>query len=104
MSTPKMKLKECVNAVKDAISRFADFAGTSSISQFWYYILAVAISSGIVGVIAGDLGQNIFSLITLIPTIAVAVRRINDVGKSRWFLLVPVYNIVLLASPSKTLQ
>ena len=99
-----MNLEDFVDAVKDALSRFADFAGTSTISQFWYYILAIAISSGIIGVIAGDLGQNLYSLITFIPTIAIAFRRMNEVGKSKWFLLVPIYNIVLLASPSKTGQ
>ena len=41
------------------------------------------------------------SLITLIPTIAVAVRRMHDVGKSGWFILVPIYNLVLVLSPSK---
>jgi uncharacterized membrane protein YhaH (DUF805 family) len=32
---------------------------------------------------------------TLIPSIAVGVRRMHDVGKSGWFLLIPIYNLVL---------
>tara|TARA_B110000459_G_scaffold179685_1_gene205868 strand:- start:986 stop:1153 length:168 start_codon:yes stop_codon:yes gene_type:complete len=31
----------------------------------------------------------------LIPGIAVAVRRMHDVGKSGWFILIPIYNIIL---------
>jgi len=44
---------------------------------------------------------NLISLATLIPTIAVAVRRMHDVGKSGWFVLVPIYNFILTVTPSK---
>jgi uncharacterized membrane protein YhaH (DUF805 family) len=88
-------------AIKDAFKRFSDFSGVSTRSQFWYYILGNAIASTIASIIAGNNGENLISLITLIPTIAVSVRRMHDVGKSGWFILVPVYNIVLFATPSK---
>ncbi|MFM8869267.1 MAG: DUF805 domain-containing protein [Candidatus Nanopelagicus sp.] len=52
-------------------------------------------------VIIGDLGGNIIAFGTLIPTLAVAVRRVHDVGKSGWFILVPIYNIILFVTPSK---
>lgn len=32
---------------------------------------------------------------TLIPYIAVTVRRMHDVGKSGWFMLIPIYNLIL---------
>ena len=89
------------DAVKDAFSRFADFSGVSTRPQYWYFVLADAIASGVVTLTAGDMAQNVLSLITLLPNISVAVRRMHDVGKSGWFILVPIYNIVLLASPSK---
>ena len=44
----------------------------------------------------------VYALITLIPGLAVAVRRMHDVGKSGWFLLIPIYNIVLLCSEGTT--
>lgn len=31
----------------------------------------------------------------LIPSIAVGVRRMHDVGKSGWILLIPIYNLIL---------
>ncbi|CAB4595872.1 unannotated protein [freshwater metagenome] len=90
-----------IDAVKDAFTRFADFSGVSTRPQYWYFVLADAIASGVVTLTAGDMAQNVLSLITLLPNISVAVRRMHDVGKSGWFILVPIYNIVLLASPSK---
>ena len=37
----------------------------------------------------------IWNFALLIPSLAVAVRRMHDVGKSGWFLLVPIYNLIL---------
>lgn len=37
----------------------------------------------------------IISLIFIIPSIAVGVRRMHDVGKSGWFILIPIYNLIL---------
>lgn len=90
-----------IDALKDGFNRFADFSGVSSRSQYWYFILGTTIATVIAQVSFGDLGGNLVSLITLIPTIAVAVRRMHDVGKSGWFILVPIYNIILLVTPSK---
>lgn len=37
----------------------------------------------------------IYSLAALIPALAVGVRRMHDVGKSGWYLLIPIYNLIL---------
>ena len=100
MSDKNPIFSDFINAVKDAFSRFIDFAGVSTRPQFWYYILATAISSAVVGAAFGENGQNALTLIILLPTIAVSIRRMHDVGKSGWFILIPIYNIVLLASPT----
>ena len=93
-----------IDAVKDGFNRFADFSGVSTRSQYWYFILGTTIASVIAQIAFGDLGGNLVSLITLIPTIAVAVRRMHDVGKSGWFILVPIYNLVLVLTPSMGLH
>lgn len=94
-------LTQLIDALKDGFNRFADFSGVSSRSQYWYFILGTTIASVIAQLAFGDLGGNLVSLITLIPTIAVAIRRMHDVGKSGWFILIPIYNLILVLSPSK---
>jgi len=42
---------------------------------------------------------TIYGLVVLIPGIAVAIRRMHDVGKSGWFILIPIYNLVLAVTP-----
>ena len=36
-----------------------------------------------------------YELAVLVPTISVAIRRMHDVGKSGWFILIPIYNLIL---------
>jgi len=88
-------------ALKDGLNRYADFSGVSTRSQYWYFILSTTLAAIIAQIAFGDFGGNLVSIITLLPTIAVAVRRMHDVGKSGWFILVPIYNLVLAVSPSK---
>ena len=90
-----------ITATKDGFIRYADFSGVSSRSQYWYFILSTTLAAIIAQIAFGDFGGNLVSIITLIPTIAVAVRRMHDVGKSGWFILVPIYNFILAVSPSK---
>jgi len=90
-----------VEATRDGFIRFADFSGVSTRAQYWYFVLSTTIASLIAQVAFGDFGGNLVSIITLLPTIAVAVRRMHDVGKSGWFILIPIYNLILAVSPSK---
>jgi uncharacterized membrane protein YhaH (DUF805 family) len=53
----------------------------------------------VLGFVDGLMGtsvlSNIYTLAVLIPGIAVGVRRMHDVGKSGWYCLIPIYNLVL---------
>ena len=37
----------------------------------------------------------IYYLGTFVPVLALGVRRMHDVGKSGWFLIIPIYNLIL---------
>jgi|GEM_PF-6714767 len=40
----------------------------------------------------------IYLLAVIVPSLAVGVRRMHDVGKSGWYLLIPLYNFILAVS------
>jgi uncharacterized membrane protein YhaH (DUF805 family) len=89
-----------IDAVKDGFNRYADFSGLSTRAQYWYFILATNLATFVGSFMVGEMVGNLISLLAIIPTIAVAVRRMHDVGKSGWFILVPIYNLILLVTPS----
>lgn len=82
-----------------ALQNYAVFGGRARRSEYWYFFLFNMIFAIIIAVISGILTSpwldNIYTLATLLPSIAVAVRRMHDVNKSGWFILIPFYNLIL---------
>ena len=81
-------------------NKYAEFNGRARRKEYWMFTLFYLIFY--YGLIALTLVADflsifalIFSLALLIPSIAVGIRRMHDVDKSGWFLLIPIYNLVL---------
>lgn len=95
-----------MDAVQSVLNKYATFSGRATRSEYWYWVLAMCIVSIVLNIIGGQVAilmilSPIFSLATLVPTIAVAIRRMHDVGKSGWFILIPLYNLYLAIQPSE---
>jgi uncharacterized membrane protein YhaH (DUF805 family) len=101
------------------LRRYAEFSGRSRRKEYWMFFLFVLIVSIVLGWLDSALGLGgssssslatgekmggafaynagvlgtIFSLATLIPGIAVAVRRLHDTDRSGWWLLI-VFTII----------
>ena len=92
------------NAITTCFNKYATFAGRASRSEYWYFYLLyiIAYVAGMILDATAGSGyiQYLFIVPLWLPQIAVGVRRMHDVGKSGWFLLIPIYNLVLLCSES----
>jgi uncharacterized membrane protein YhaH (DUF805 family) len=88
-----------MNYFLTALQKYADFDGRASRSEYWYFFLFNVLISIAVGVVAAliklPILSTIYSLVMLLPGIAVAIRRMHDVDKSGWFCLIPIYNLIL---------
>ena len=87
------------------LKKYATFNGRAGLSEYWWYFLFILLGNlvfssidSFLGTTAGFMYQGnievktslfngIFSLLTLIPSIAVATRRLHDVNKSGWWQL-----------------
>jgi len=80
-----------VGAIKAGFSNYANFRGTASRPEYWYWslftVLASLISSSIEMVVPLVSISSLFSIATLIPSLAVSVRRLRDAGYSWTWLL-----------------
>ena len=80
-------------------NKYALFNGRARRAEYWYFTLFNVIISFALGFLAGMIKMpwiaSIYSIAVLIPGIAVAIRRMHDVGKSGWFILIPIYNLIL---------
>ena len=85
------------NAIKTCLKdKYANFKGRASRSEFWFFYLFLAIGYAIsistifisIKLFIGTI--SIFALAMIIPSIAVTVRRLHDINKSGWFILLPL--------------
>jgi uncharacterized membrane protein YhaH (DUF805 family) len=80
------------------LRRAFDFNTRSSRAEFWWFTLFQILISVAIIIILPVL-STLFSLIVLIPGIAVAIRRLHDIGKSGWWLLalfIPLIGLIVL--------
>jgi uncharacterized membrane protein YhaH (DUF805 family) len=91
-------------AIRSFWSRFADFKGRSRRSEYWYVQLFLVVTNlAVAGIdlalMDGDVdrfiangGGGIVGLIwifaTIVPALAVLIRRLHDTGKTGWWALV----------------
>ena len=99
--------------------RYADFSGRSRRKEYWMFQLLVVIVYIVLSVLMGmgaptvdpltgelsgggamaTIGMGllaVFWLGTIIPAIAVSVRRMHDQDRSGWWILVPIANLIFL--------
>lgn len=82
-----------VEATKLFFTRYTDFNGRSRRSEFWWAQLTVGILGSVIAMIIPNLSW-IWSLIVLIPSIAISLRRLHDIGKSGWWYLINLIPVV----------
>lgn len=81
------------------LQNYAKFEGRARRSEYWYFVLFNTVISLVLGVIDEFLGigflGSLYSLAILVPSLAVTARRMHDVNKSAWFMIIPIYNLIL---------
>ena len=85
-------------AVKVCFSKYADFSGRASRPEYWWFFLFILLVSAATSLFSNTLSA-LFSLATLVPSIAAAARRLHDTNRSGWWqliVLVPVVGLVVL--------
>lgn len=91
-------------AIVSVFSKYAEFSGRARRSEYWYFVLFQILLSAALTLVAymvpalAILG-SIASLALFIPSLAVQVRRLHDIGKSGWYIFIvfiPLVGVILL--------
>jgi len=93
----------------EVLKKYAVFQGRARRKEYWMFTLfnvLIAMGLAFIDVFAGLANEDgvgalstIYSLAVLLPGLGVAVRRLHDIGRSGWWLLialVPVVGAVVL--------
>lgn len=100
------------------LKRYADFSGRSRRKEFWFFFLLWLVGYFVIMYLDSALGLGgtatgyaeggsvgfsmtggvltyLYIAAMFIPFLAVGVRRMHDQDKSGWFILIPIYNLIL---------
>ncbi|MBQ5710127.1 MAG: DUF805 domain-containing protein [Alistipes sp.] len=85
------------------LKQYADFSGRARRTEYWMFTLFNFIFSFVLGFVLAFIGLGflgyIYTIAILIPSLAVCIRRLHDIGKSGWWYLigfVPVVGTIVL--------
>jgi uncharacterized membrane protein YhaH (DUF805 family) len=91
------------DAIKSGFSNYVNFSDRACRSEYWYWVLFVIIGIIVTRIIDYGIGYSItyflFSLAVFIPGIAIGVRRLHDLDRSGWWLLlglIPLVGAIIL--------
>ena len=89
-----------IEAVRECFRKYGDFSGRALRPEYWWWLVGYVIAGSILATIdafvVSLLDQEdafsplylVFVLAVLLPSLAVTSRRLHDIGKSGWWLLV----------------
>lgn len=87
-----------MNWYLSALRNYAVFEGRARPKEYWFYVL-ISLVAYLLLAVPGGIPAAIYLLATLIPSIAVTVRRLHDTSRSGWWYLlvfVPILGGIVL--------
>lgn len=86
-----------------AIKNYCNFSGRARRTEYWMFALISAVIGFVLGIIDGIIGikllTSLYCLFILIPELSLSFRRLHDIDKSAWWLLiafVPIVGAIIL--------
>jgi uncharacterized membrane protein YhaH (DUF805 family) len=88
-----------MNWYLDAWKNYVNFEGRARRKAYWMFILFNVIAIIALALIEGILGgygilPSLYSLAIVLPVVAIAVRRLHDIGKSGWWFFIQLVPII----------
>lgn len=102
-----------IDAIKSYFKNYATFKGRARRSEFWFTVLFTVLVSAALSIVfpgptemvwdmeveQSSAAENLWSLATIVPSLAVTWRRLHDVGRSGkyfFYVLIPIAGIIML--------
>ena len=86
------------DSIKVCFSKYAEFSGRATRPEFWWFALFTFLAGLAISQLSGTLNA-VFSIATLLPSLAVGARRLHDTNRSGWWQLlwlVPLVGWIVL--------
>lgn len=79
------------DSIKTGFNKYATFSGRAARSEFWFWTLFSILANLVASILDAVLGLGLIDLVVslalLLPGLAVSVRRLHDLDRTGWWLL-----------------
>jgi uncharacterized membrane protein YhaH (DUF805 family) len=95
-------------AIASGYKNYVTFSGRAARSEYWYWVLFTVLASLACGTLDAAIFSNdfpasspldsVFGLVTFLPSLAMSVRRLHDIDRTGWWVLIgfTIVGIILL--------
>jgi uncharacterized membrane protein YhaH (DUF805 family) len=93
-------------AITSGFQNYVNFQGRSSRSAFWFWALFSFLVSTVFQILSGNDSSSFLGILgglaglaLVLPGLSVAVRRLHDIDRSGWFILlglIPLVGVIIL--------
>lgn len=80
-------------SVRTCFAKYVDFDGEATRSEYWWFVLFIVVG-GFALALVSRFASGFFSLVTIIPAISAATRRLHDTNRSGWWQLLALFPII----------
>jgi uncharacterized membrane protein YhaH (DUF805 family) len=110
-STPAPAMMSFGDAIVTVFRKYAEFTGRATRAEFWWFVLFSSLVGTALGALNVSTGQEgmyfalgsslsgVWSIAVLVPSLAVAVRRLRDAGRAwtdLFWILLPIVGLIML--------
>jgi uncharacterized membrane protein YhaH (DUF805 family) len=85
-------------AISSGFSNYVNFSDRASRSEYWFWILFIIIAEIVTSAIDYAIGAQVvtslFGLATFLPSLGLAIRRLHDLDRTGWWVLIALIPII----------
>jgi uncharacterized membrane protein YhaH (DUF805 family) len=90
-------------AISSGFSNYVNFSSRACRSEYWFWILFIILAEIVTSIIDYAIGVQVvtglFGLATFLPSLAIAIRRLHDLDRTGWWVLlwfIPLIGWIIL--------
>jgi uncharacterized membrane protein YhaH (DUF805 family) len=91
-------------AIASGFANYVNFSGRAVRSEYWYWVLFTILGAIVTSILDAALFSfetvsplnSVFNVITFLPSLAVLVRRLHDIDRTGWWVLIGLTGIGLI--------
>lgn len=81
-------------SIGTCLKKYATVEGRASRSEYWWFFLFSVLVQVAGQIVGGDVVAGLAALVLLLPSVGASARRLHDMGRNAWWLLIGLIPLI----------